>query len=94
MITPDQAYDPSNGKGKLQETICNPGDVVMQRGALHAYVHQFVFDIIGLRCHDRWENRSSEWVRFLSVIIGAEATTVEVEGKNGAKISLPDCFDV
>jgi hypothetical protein len=50
--------------------------------------------MIGLMCHTRWENRSSEWVRFLSVIIGAEATKVGVEGDSGAEISLPDCFDV
>jgi hypothetical protein len=36
LITPDEAYDPKTGKGKLRETICHPGDVVMQRGALHA----------------------------------------------------------
>jgi len=36
LITPDEAYDPATGKGKLKETTCNPGDIVLQRGALHA----------------------------------------------------------
>jgi hypothetical protein len=36
LITPDEAYDPKNGKEKVRETTCNPGDVVMMRGALHA----------------------------------------------------------
>jgi hypothetical protein len=41
-----------------------------------------------------WENRSSEWVRFLSVMLGAEATKVGVEGNEGVQKALPDCFDV
>ena len=42
----------------------------------------------------RWENRSTEWVRFISVGLGAEPTTVEIEGNEGAIRTLPDCFDV
>ncbi|KAE9379355.1 hypothetical protein N431DRAFT_434354 [Stipitochalara longipes BDJ] len=77
LITPDEAYDPETGKGRVRETICKPGEVVMMRGALHA-----------------WENRSAEWVRFISVVIGAEPTTVEIEANEGAIRTLPDCFDV
>jgi hypothetical protein len=37
LLTPNEAFDPSTtGKAKLVETVCNPGDVVMQRGTLHA----------------------------------------------------------
>lgn len=38
LITPDEAYDPANPgvEGKLRETICHPGDVVVQRGTMHA----------------------------------------------------------
>lgn len=38
LITPDEAYDPANPAvaGKLRETICHPGDVVVQRGTMHA----------------------------------------------------------
>jgi len=80
LITPGEAYDIAAGKGKVVETTCFPGDVVMMRGALHA-----------------WENRSDEWIRFLSVMIGAEPTTVSVEGEHPSSSSaraLPDCFDV
>ncbi|RDW74850.1 hypothetical protein BP6252_05992 [Coleophoma cylindrospora] len=38
-----------------------------------------------------WENRSSEWVRWIVVILGAEPTTVEVEGKD-EKIQIKDFF--
>jgi hypothetical protein len=41
-----------------------------------------------------WENRSSEWVRFISVMLGAEKTAVEVEGNDGEMRMLPDCFGV
>jgi hypothetical protein len=40
----------------------------------------------------RWENHSKEWTRSLSVIIGAEPTTVEVEGNSEEMRILPDCF--
>ena len=43
---------------------------------------------------NRWENRSTEWVRFLSVMLGAETTTVKIEGNEGTIRTLPDCFDV
>lgn len=38
LITPAEAYDPANAEsqGKLQETVCHPGDVVVQRGTMHA----------------------------------------------------------
>ena len=38
LITPAEAYDPgiSEVAGKLRETICHPGDVVVQRGTMHA----------------------------------------------------------
>jgi len=38
LITPEDGYDPATGRGKVTETICRPGDVVMQRGTLHAYL--------------------------------------------------------
>ncbi|KAG8163854.1 hypothetical protein KVR01_005772 [Diaporthe batatas] len=39
LITPDEAYDPgtSDVSGKLRETVCNVGDIVVQRGTLHAW---------------------------------------------------------
>ncbi|KAK7724617.1 hypothetical protein SLS63_008597 [Diaporthe eres] len=77
LMTPAEAYDPANAEsqGKLQETLCRPGDVVVQRGTMHA-----------------WENRSGEWARFISVILGAEDTTVERGG--GIPQKLADVFDV
>ncbi|KAL1853916.1 hypothetical protein Daus18300_011658 [Diaporthe australafricana] len=38
LITPAEAHDPSapDGAVKMQETVCRPGDVVVQRGTLHA----------------------------------------------------------
>jgi hypothetical protein len=42
----------------------------------------------------RLENRSTEWVRFFSVMIGAEPTTVTAEGNEEVIRKLPDCFDV
>jgi hypothetical protein len=36
LITPDEGYDPTTGRGRVSEVICRPGDVVMQRGTLHA----------------------------------------------------------
>lgn len=39
-----------------------------------------------------WENRSDEWVRWISVMIGAEETTVEVQDKAEEKIVLKDFF--
>jgi len=41
-----------------------------------------------------WENRSSEWARFISVLLGAEKIAVEVEGNDGEMRTLPDCFGV
>ncbi|KAI7782850.1 hypothetical protein LA080_012892 [Diaporthe eres] len=77
LITPAEAYDPANAdsEGKQRETVCRPGDVVVQRGTMHA-----------------WENRSGEWARFISVILGAEDTTVE-RGE-GISQKLADVFNV
>ncbi|KAG6354655.1 hypothetical protein INS49_004673 [Diaporthe citri] len=77
LITPAEAYDPANAdsEGKLQESVCRPGDVVVQRGTMHA-----------------WENRSGEWARFISVILGAEDTTVE--RAEGMSQKLADVFNV
>lgn len=38
LITPAEAYDPNSPdiSNKLQETLCRPGDVVVQRGTMHA----------------------------------------------------------
>jgi hypothetical protein len=33
-------------------------------------------------------------VRWIVVILGAEPTAVDIEGSEGVKKSLPDCFDV
>ncbi|KAJ0124455.1 hypothetical protein J7T55_005793 [Diaporthe amygdali] len=76
LITPAEAYDPDTmeGAGKLQETVCQPGDVVVQRGTMHA-----------------WENRSGEWARFISVILGAEETTME--RGDGTSQTLADVFN-
>lgn len=38
LITPSGPYDVSTGNGELTETICNPGDVLVQRSTLHSYV--------------------------------------------------------
>jgi hypothetical protein len=35
LVTPDEAFDPTTGKGKIEETICKPGNVLVQRGTLH-----------------------------------------------------------
>lgn len=59
----------------LQETLCVPGDVIFQRGTMHA-----------------WENRSDEWVRWISVMLGSDETTVGVEGKAEEKVVLKDFF--
>ncbi|KAH8649371.1 hypothetical protein BX600DRAFT_554870 [Xylariales sp. PMI_506] len=85
LITPDEAFDPALGRGALKETICNPGDVVMQRGTLHAQVPSEYFHI-----WPSWENRSTEWVRFIAVILGAEPTAVE--RSDGTSQPLADCF--
>ncbi|GKZ67496.1 hypothetical protein AnigIFM50267_001886 [Aspergillus niger] len=36
LICPAQAYNPTQGPGKMIEVACDPGDVVRQRGTLHA----------------------------------------------------------
>ena len=41
----------------------------------------------------RWENRTTEWVRFIGVGLRAEPTTVEVDGHTTKKV-LEECFDV
>lgn len=40
----------------------------------------------------RWENRSGDWARFISVILGAEDTTVE--SGEGASKKLADVFNI
>jgi len=44
----------------------------------------------------RWENRTNEWVRFISILLGSEPNSVEVEGKDGKekRMALPAVFDV
>jgi hypothetical protein len=59
----------------IQEILCKPGDVVFQRGTMHA-----------------WENRSDEWVRWISILLGADETKVEVEGNAEEKVVLRDFF--
>lgn len=39
-----------------------------------------------------WENRSDEWVRWISVMLGSDETTVGVEGKAEEKVVLKDFF--
>jgi hypothetical protein len=68
LITPSKAGDGEN-LTDVKETLCKPGDVVVQRGTLHS-----------------WENRSSEWVRWIVVLLGADPTMVEVQG---GKTSVP-----
>lgn len=38
LVTPAEAYDPGapGEPGELRETVCRPGDVVVQRGTMHA----------------------------------------------------------
>jgi len=38
LITPGKAYDAENGtwKDNVVDTVCNPGDTLIQRGTLHA----------------------------------------------------------
>ncbi|KAF8858567.1 hypothetical protein BDZ45DRAFT_725875 [Acephala macrosclerotiorum] len=73
LLTPSVATDGT--LTPIQETLCNPGDVIFQRGTMHA-----------------WENRSDEWVRWISVILGAGQTKVEVEGTAEEKVVLKDFF--
>lgn len=73
LLTPLLASD-GTLKTAMQETLCNPGDVILQRGTLHG-----------------WENRSSEWVRWISVLLGADENKVEVEWKP-EKVVLPNSF--
>jgi hypothetical protein len=35
LLTPDEAFDPVAGKGKIEETLCKPGDILVQRATLH-----------------------------------------------------------
>ncbi|KUJ19680.1 uncharacterized protein LY89DRAFT_666544 [Mollisia scopiformis] len=73
LLTPSVASDGT--LTSIQETVCNAGDVVFQRGTMHA-----------------WENRSSEWVRWVAILLGAERNQVEVEGKIEEKVILKDFF--
>ncbi|CZR65444.1 uncharacterized protein PAC_15344 [Phialocephala subalpina] len=73
LITPSVAS--GGALTSIQETLCKSGDIVFQRGTMHA-----------------WENRSKEWVRWISVILGADETIVQVEGKTEEKLVLRDFF--
>jgi hypothetical protein len=35
LLTPDEAFDPATGKGKIVETVCRAGDILVQRATLH-----------------------------------------------------------
>lgn len=39
LLTPEGPFNVADGKGtysKVRETVCKPGDVIAQRGAMHA----------------------------------------------------------
>ncbi|KAI6089606.1 hypothetical protein F4821DRAFT_256609 [Hypoxylon rubiginosum] len=43
LLTPPSSFDVVDGQGtydKPVETVCKPGDIVLQRGIMHAYVFQ------------------------------------------------------
>ncbi|KAI1411343.1 hypothetical protein F5Y13DRAFT_56992 [Hypoxylon sp. FL1857] len=66
LLTPPKPFDVIDGQGtygETVETLCKPGDVVLQRGIMHAL-----------------SNRTSEWVRVMVMVVGAEANRVPVVG--------------
>jgi len=75
LITPSLASDEAL-TAAVQETSCSHGDIILQRGTMHA-----------------WENRSSEWVRWISILLGADENKVEIEGDSDVKVVLPDFLD-
>ncbi|KAH8808805.1 hypothetical protein F5884DRAFT_834323 [Xylogone sp. PMI_703] len=40
LLTPQEGFDPATGKGKIEETLCRPGDVLVQRSTLHGWANQ------------------------------------------------------
>lgn len=36
LLTPRESFDTESGYGEPKETLCHPGDTVVQRGIMHA----------------------------------------------------------
>jgi hypothetical protein len=70
MLTPHDAFEiTADGKGSykkenLTETTCHPGQVIVQRGQMHAWSNR----------------SSDDWIRLLCVVLDAEKQTLMLSG--------------
>ncbi|KAL4907071.1 hypothetical protein BDW74DRAFT_176673 [Aspergillus multicolor] len=65
LSVPAEAYDSTNGgKPKLREIRCRPGDIVVQRGTLHAWENP----------------SKTEWARYVGIGLRAEPVQISVDG--------------
>jgi len=73
LITPSAPYVPTVSQPlppSTQITVCNPGDVVIQRGTLHAWKNP----------------SETDWARWIGVGVEAEKVVVEIEGADTKKV--------
>ncbi|KAI1864676.1 hypothetical protein JX265_008400 [Neoarthrinium moseri] len=72
LVTPGSAtYSVRDGKGSYSvpvETVVGPGEVILQRGMMHAI-------------WDSLSNRTNSWVRVLGIVASSDANRVPIDGQ-------------